>query len=713
MRQFRYDRVATTPIAGEAMTKTPKFSKAPGDRRAFLQLAAGAVGAAALPPGVAEALALPANHVTGTIKDVEHVVILMQENRSFDHYFGTLRGVRGFGDPRPIDLPNGQPVWNQPSKDGVSSVSPFHLDTANTRAETMFSLDHSWKGSHARWKHYDAWIPAKTPLTMGYFTRADIPFYYALADAFTVCDAYHCSIFGPTNPNRLYLFTGTSGLAAGDDSKIVVNNPPEEKNNNANPAEDSPEFKGLAWPTYAERLQAAGVSWRVYQEYDNYGDNGLAYFKTFRGIGPDSVLYQRGRAWAPGSTAANAKTSKGEHLVAEFAKDVAADRLPQVSWIVPSYQLCEHPSAAPSDGAYLVARMIEALAANPKVWAKTVFILNYDENDGFFDHVPPPIPPLGPAMGKSTVASSGEDYHGEPVGLGPRVPMLVISPWSKGGYVNSQLHDHTSVIRFLEARFGVMEPHITPWRRAVTGDLTSMFDFKTPNRTLAKLPDASGLPPRAEKAKTTLPLPKAPEAAGATPRQEPGQRPARPLPYDFQVAANMRDDGLELTMASYGGAGVVLHLYEAGGGEPRFYTVGDMGYLVDHIPLKPGPYDFRMHGPNGYLRTYRGEMRSGFGPAASGFFLPKEGKFRIGLHNEGATPVTLEVRSTAYIDAPPRLHRLAPGASVMDDWDLRASHNWYDFTVICAEAPSFSRRLAGHGEDGKASQSDPLLGRQA
>ena len=162
------------------------MAKRGDDRRAFLQLAAGAVGAATLPPGVARALEIPANRVTGTIKDVQHVVILMQENRGFDHYFGTMRGVRGFGDPRPIDLPSGRPVWAQPGKDPGSTVSPFHLDPASTRAETMFSLDHSWKGSHAQWKHHDAWIAAKTPLTMGYFKRADIPFYFALADAFTV-----------------------------------------------------------------------------------------------------------------------------------------------------------------------------------------------------------------------------------------------------------------------------------------------------------------------------------------------------------------------------------------------------------------------------------------------------------------------------------------------------------------------------------------------
>ena len=143
----------------------------------------------------------------------------------------------------------------------------------------MQSLDHFWKKSFQLWKHHDAWIEVKSEMTMGYFTRADIPFYYALADAFTVCDAYHCSIFGPTNPNRLFLFTGTSGLSVGDmDYNAVVNNPPTETNETADPANDSKAFKGYGWTTYAERLQKAGIDWRVYQEFDNYGDNSLAYF---------------------------------------------------------------------------------------------------------------------------------------------------------------------------------------------------------------------------------------------------------------------------------------------------------------------------------------------------------------------------------------------------------------------------------------------------
>ncbi len=681
-----------------------------GDRRAFLQLMAGAAGASALPPGVAKALAIPAARVTGTIRDVQHVVILMQENRSFDHYFGTLKGVRGFGDPRPIDLPSGQPVWEQPGKDGAP-VRPFRLDASATRAETMFSLDHSWKGSHATWKHYDAWVPKKSPLTMGYHTRADLPFHYALADAFTVCDAYYCSIFAQTNPNRLYLFSGHSGLSAGNDSKIVVANPPEETNETADPARDAKAFKPLTWPTYAERLQAAGVSWRVYQEYDNFGDNGLAYFANFRGRRPGDPLYDRARAWAPGANAGNAKTSNGQHMVDQFAADVAADRLPQVSWIVPATHLSEHPAGSPSAGAWLIARLIAALAANPKVWARTVFILNYDENDGFFDHMPPPIPPLGAAPGKSTVSTESENYHGEPVGLGPRVPMIVVSPWTKGGYVNSQVFDHTSVIRFLEARFGVQEPQITPWRRAVCGDLTSIFDFRTPDRAPPALPDASALPARAEKAKA-LPFPKPPETAEAHPRQEPGQRPARALPYAFDASGHLGEPGFALTIRNTGAAGAAFALYSAGGAEPRFYTVGAGAELEDVIPVAGGAYDLALHGPNGFLRAFKGEAGPAK-PVAEAAFNAKAGRLLVTLRNDGPAPVTLELAPAAYSNAPPRRRRLEPKTSAVEAFDLKDSRNWYDLVVTCAEAPAFRRRFAGHGEDGKPSVSDPQFGRQA
>ncbi|MDR3507334.1 MAG: phospholipase C, phosphocholine-specific [Caulobacteraceae bacterium] len=691
----------------------PKTSR---PRRKFLKLAAGAaLGAGAPNLAIERALALPANRVTGTIKDVEHVVILMQENRAFDHYYGTLRGVRGYGDPRAITLPNGQPVWFQPKKpkanEDAGAVGPFHFDTSATRAETLFSLDHSWKGSHAQWKNHDAWIRTKGPLTMGYFTRADIPFYYALADAFTICDGYHASIFGPTNPNRLFLFSGTSGLTVGDDSKIVVDNPPNEPNETADPANDSKTFAGLGWTTYAERLERAGVSWRLYQEFDNYGDNGLAYFAKFRGLPPSDPLYQKGRAWVEGATPANAKTSEGEHLVAAFAADVATDRLPQVSWIVAPYKLCEHPEASPGKGEFFTARLIEALAANPAVWAKTAFILNYDENDGFFDHMPPIVPAAGPALGKSTVDVAGEVYHGEPVGLGPRVPMMVISPWTKGGFVNSQVFDHTSVIRFLEARFGVAEPNISPWRRAVSGDLTSVFDFDTPNKAIEKgLPDASSLPARAEKARA-LPWPK-PGTDLAVPRQEAGVRPARALPYAFEVTSAVAGQGLSLSIANVGAAGAGFRLYAPGGRGPWFYTVQAGKAVGDSLEAVDGAYDLALHGPNGFLRVFQGKT-SGAGLEAAARFEAASGRLLITLTNTGTTERVVAVAPNAYLKAGARRHRLAPGAKVVDAWAVAGAGHWYDFSVTSKEDAAFLRRFAGHGETGRPSISDPLLGRQA
>jgi phospholipase C len=682
-----------------------------GGRRRFLKLAAGAAaGAAALPDPIARALALPARRTTGTIRDLEHVVIFMQENRSFDHYFGTLRGVRGFGDPRPLALPGGGSVFHQPTAPGsAETVSPFHLDAAATAAQSLPSLDHSWKASHDRWKWHDAWIPTKTALTMGHFTRSDIPFYYALADAFTICDAYHCSIFGPTNPNRMFLWTGTSGLGAGDVGRQVIENPPEEINETADPANDSKAFKPYAWPTYAERLEAAGVSWRIYQEFDNYGDNALAYFANFRGIGPDSPLYQRGRAWVEGSNAGNAKTSNGDHLVAGFAKDVAADALPQVSWIVAPYKLCEHPSASPGAGEALTARLIAALASNPEVWAKTALILNYDENDGFFDHMPPMVPPTAGAPGRSTVDLAGEDYHGVPVGLGPRVPMIVVSPWTKGGWVNSQLFDHTSVIRLLEARFGVAEPHITPWRRAVTGDLTSVFDFAATGRAFAGgLPDASGLPAQAE-AQARLPFPRPPAQTPGPPRQEPGQRPARALPYAFDVKARADDETLMLSIANTGAAGAAFALYSQGReAGPWFYAVEAGKAVEDRLPAPAGGYGFDLHGPNGFLRSFRGGARGGEVEAR---YEPSRSSMGLILHNDGPGPLTIEV-ADAYAPGRARTHRLAPGARVEDAWPIAGNGHWYDLTVTAAEDARFLRRLAGHVETGRPSLSDPALGRE-
>lgn len=666
------------------------------DRRTFLKLAAGAASLSLLPPNLRAALALAPAGGTGTIKDVEHVVIFMQENRSFDHYFGTLKGVRGFSDPRAIDLPTGKQVWFQPN--GKDSVAPFRFDTSKSNAQFLHSLDHSWKGSHERWKNHDAWIAAKTEMTMGYFTRADIPFYHALADSFTICDAYHCSVFGPTNPNRLYLFTGTSGLTVGNDAVTAVANADDEPNETADMANDAAKFKPLEWTTYAERLQKAGIDWRVYQEYDNFGDNALAYFRNFRAGVPPSDLHARARAHAEGSNAANAKTTQGEHLVAAFAKDVAEDRLPQVSWIAAPTAMSEHPYAPPSYGESLTSRLLDALASNPQVWAKTAFILNYDENDGFFDHMPPPIPATTPELGASTVETTGEVYQGVPFGFGPRVPAIVVSPWTVGGFVNSQVFDHTSVIRFLEARFGVAEPNISPWRRAVAGDLTSVFDFT--QGAAPTLPDGKDGIARAD---ASIKRPAAVRANEDLPRQEPGQRPARALPYDFKVTGQTVADGFALDFDNRGQAGAVFRVASGRGTDgPWFFTV-EAGKTLSHNLPRNGAYDFSLLGPNGFFRRFAG---NGDDTVTATFVKDKTGDMFGDVRNVGLEQATIVLRN--FYTGHHEPFRLKPGQMELLGIPVRSNANWYDLKI---EGPDgFMRRFAGHIEDGMASMSDPLIG---
>jgi phospholipase C len=387
---------------------------------------------------------------------------------------------------------------------------------------------------------------------------------------------------------------------------------------------------------------------------------------------------------------------------------VAADTLPQVSWIVAPYKVCEHPSAMPAAGEDLTARLIAALAANPEVWAKTAIILNYDENDGFFDHMPPLVPPIGEAPGKSTVALDAELYEGVPVGLGPRVPMIVVSPWTKGGWVNSQLFDHTSVIRLLEARFGVPEPQITPWRRALMGDLTSVFDFEAGDRKPNPgLPDASGLPARAL-VQATLPTPRPPSAPTTLPRQEPGGRPARALPYAFEASVRMENGDVELTIANTGAAGAGFTLYPTQGGQggPWSYAVEAGKTLQDHLPAGPGGYDLTLHGPNGFLRRFRGGENEAIEvtcrPDAEG------GVLHVLLRNTGAAPVTV-MTANAYSSGKVRRLALAPGMEAQDAWSVVGADHWYDVSVTLAEDPLFLRSLAGHIETGRPSRSDPAL----
>ncbi|WP_399443070.1 alkaline phosphatase family protein, partial [Streptomyces sp. WAC08241] len=467
-------------------------------RRRLLALGGGALGAAAagslLPPSLQAAMA--AEPHSGGLSAVRHVVILMQENRSFDHYFGTLRGVRGFGDRNAIELPSGRPVFEQPAGAG-KTVLPFPIrDAAETQKKDLQyigDLDHSWGGGAKAWHGgwMDGWVSAKTAATMAYYDRRDIPLHYELADTFTVCDAYHSSIHTSTSPNRNHLWSGWTGHEA-DGSRAVTNAAYAEATH-----------PGYDWSTYAERLEAAGRSWKTYTEWENFTDNNIEFFATFKKIARKALARTGGHTFMESFYAAVrgtkdpaertrllglleegvAELTKAERSLFErglrrvesgtladaFRADVAAGTLPEVSYLVPSAIDSEHPgSSSPIASATLVYKVLDALGSHPDVWRHTVVLINYDENDGFFDHVPPPVPPAD---------DTDERWQGQPTGLGIRVPLLVVSPWSVGGYVCSETFDHTSVIRFLERLTGVREPNVTPWRRTVTGDLTSAFDF--------------------------------------------------------------------------------------------------------------------------------------------------------------------------------------------------------------------------------------------
>jgi phospholipase C len=460
----------------------------------------------ALPGNVRKALADPPSIRNASLRDIRHVVLLMQENRSFDHYFGTMAGVRGFGDPNVLIQGNGRSVFyqNDPGNpDGY--LLPFHLDTLTSGAQAIPSTSHAWSVQHRAWNNgaMDAWVPTHYaadgvtigPFTMGFYQRRDIPFQWALADAFTVCDNYFCSVLGPTHPNRYMWMTGTidpNGVAGG-------------------PALDNGTTNGTYfWRTYAENLTEAGVTWKCYQESDNYGTNVLEFMKQYQEAPTSSPLYQ------------NAMTIQ---QAGQFELDAMNDNLPTVSWIFPTSTQSEHPAFLPAAGAAFVASKIDAIAANPEVWAKTVFLLTYDENDGLFDHVPPPVSPAGTpdeyVAGHSPAGTAGD---GLAVGPGFRVPCIIVSPWTAGGWVFSEPSDHTSHLMFLERVTGVPAPNISAYRRQTLSDITGAFRFDSRSAPPV-LPDTSGPLTVAQYTSTQYQLPSFPGADQTPPVQHPGHRP--------------------------------------------------------------------------------------------------------------------------------------------------------------------------------------------
>lgn len=824
------------------------------NRREFLKKAALLSGGTGLlsvfPPSIQRALAIdPA--VGSTYLDAEHVVILMQENRSFDHCYGALQGVRGFDDPRAIKLPNGNPVWLQQNKLG-ETYGPYRLDIKNTNATFLGSLPHSWPDqTDARNEgKYDQWLIAKArggedyqgPFTMGYYNREDLPFYYSLADAFTVCDQNFCSSLTGTTPNRLYLWTGTIRPEQQPQAPAHVMN------------SDTDYDKEVSWKTFPERLEENNISWRIYQneislesglspEEDawlaNFTDNPLEWFTQYHvRFSPSHLAFlermesilpnqisglesklrngnlgeeekkkwqreliskklllaraQERQRWSAENfdklpaneqqlhkkafTTNQAHTDyrqlssleyddNGTHRkmvvpksdpLYQFRKDVTEGKLPTVSWVVGSENFSDHPGA-PWYGAWYVSEVLDILTSQPEVWKKTIFILCYDENDGYFDHVPPFVAP-NPSRKDSGKVSESIDASLEyvtleqdlkmrgrkvaregSIGLGFRVPLVIASPWSRGGAVCSEVFDHTSILQFLEnfcsAKTGksIRETNITAWRRAVCGDLSSVFrpwdgqkislpafldketfyesihkaQFKNYPNGFVKCSEADIASIRTDKKYRNI-----------LPRQEKGQRTSLPLPYELYADISLSDNRKNVSVAIKAGnklfgdrsLGSPFVIY-ASEQPARNYALVAGDQLADEWALEQftgETYALQVYAPNGFFRAATGTAQD---PELNiTLRYQSDGSAILHCGNRSRKPVQLSVEDKGY--GMPVVHKtIAAGKTADIKLTFKRSQNWYDFLVTIKEFPGFSRHFAGRVETGSAGMTDPQIGR--
>ncbi|WP_331766830.1 phosphocholine-specific phospholipase C [Embleya sp. NBC_00896] len=704
------------------MSASPQSPSGSGvSRRRLFQLGAGGAGLAVagslLPPSVQQALASPPRR--GGLKAIKHVVVLVQENRSFDHYYGTLRGVRGFGDRNAIRLRDGRSVFEQPGGPG-GHVLPFPVRKAAQDAskdlQYIGDLPHGWTDGHKAlndgWN--DGWIGAKTPATMAHYDRVDLPFHYELADTFTICDAYHCALPSSTSPNRNYLVSGYTGFEPGSTTQRAISN--------AAYSEDS--HAGYSWSTYAEELERAGRSWKVYQEWDNYQDNNLEFYVSFKRIARKALAaagdfksldsfygklaglpaaeqdvmlakLEQGVAGLPAAERSlyerGLRRGRPQSLAASLRADIDAGTLPEVSYLVPSAADSEHPGASsPAASATITYQVLDAIASNREVWDSTVVLLTFDENDGFFDHVPTPRPPE---------EVTDEYFDGKPIGFGARVPMVVVSPWTVGGYVSSETFDHTSVTRFLETWTGVRAPDISNWRRTVSGDMTGVFDFDRARR--------SQVPPRPAPAPAfTSRWRPAPPATQKLPEPERGRRPARALPYQPDAWARLDAAArtLTLNLANAGRSSAHLQLFPYSGdlAKPKHYDV--QGRRTDAIALKGDRYDLTLVGPNGFRREFAGSTTGAAATAEVSSRIRATGRvLDLELTNHGRETVTFKLTANGY--GRDRTVTVRPGRDQSVNWSTAGDDGWYDVTITLQGTDGFTRRLAGHIENGRESVS--------
>ena len=822
-------------------------------RAIVLSTAAGFSGV--FPETIQRALAIdPAPHTT--YLNAEHVVILMQENRSFDHALGMLRGVRGFNDPRALRLENGNPVWLQANAKG-ETYAPFRLNIHDTRATWMSYLPHARETQVDAWNGgmYDRWLEAKRshkkeyadmPLTLGHYTREDIPFYYALADAFTVCDQNFSGVMTSTTPNRAMFWTGTLREEQNAKSKAFIRNYTFSAG-------------GSHWETFPEILQRNGVSWKFYQNdvgyvemglseeekawLSNFGCNNLELFAQYNihqlesyqqrlpqtiaelkqeiakaeagpaeqgpvdrtvpthslaalkkalaqcehdmhvGAGAAAKLSPAARELHERAFVTNIgdphyhqltelETPEGKTSVPrgdvlhQFREDVRRGNLPTVSWLASPENFSDHP-IAPWYGAWYVSEVMNILTQNPEVWKKTIFILTYDENDGYFDHVPPYTAP-DPRDESTGKASPGLNYETEyvyredelaygirpeeartgPVGLGYRVPMVVASPWSRGGWVNSQLFEHTSVNQFLEhfvnTKFGcnVRENNISSWRRAISGDLTSVFrpfDDRTPESLqfvqrdpfVETIYKAKFQPPPSDfrvLSQSEIAAAQQGKLSSLMGTQEPGTRPSCALPYELYAEATLNTSNGKAThvvleckagnqVFGKGSKGSPFNIYlrglKSGGLRNLSYTVAAGESIRDSWPLDAfvdGKYHIEVYGPNGFFREFQGTASS---PASSILcrYEMAAGKptGNVLLHLSGgeAQPFTVEIEDCAYGASP--IRKTVNGEQTLA-FDLRKNSGWYDLRVSLHGSHYPIARYAGRVETGQSSISDPFMG---
>ena len=852
-------------------------------RREFLKKAAMLSGGAGLlgmlPPSIQKALAIEPKAGT-TFMDAEHVVLLMQENRSFDHCFGTLKGVRGFNDPRAIELPDKNKVWLQTNKNG-ETFAPFRLDIKNTRATWMSSLPHSWENQvDARNDgKYDGWLEAKRPgrheykdipMTMGYYTREDIPFYYALADAFTVCDQHFCSSLTGTTPNRLFFWTGTVRENAEAMARV------------RNEDTDYAPEKQAAWKTFPERLEENDISWKIYQNetsvgvgfegeedawLSNFTDNPIEWFSQYNiklsegyiewlqkaqpvvtgwieqlekklatlpakgketrqvkeqikyakeylsRVAEDKKIYTKEKfnalsereknlhnkaftvnsndpfyheltslEYEDGNEKREVKIPKGD-VLHQFRDDVKNGKLPTVSWLVAPENFSDHPGA-PWYGAWYLSEVLDILTQNPEVWKKTIFILTYDENDGCFDHVPPFVaphptkentgrvskgintafdfvsmnqevdrfnkikPPLPSDDDETEKWDPRKEMRESPIGLGYRVPMVIASPWSRGGWVNSEVFDHTSCLQFLEhflnKKFNkhVHEDNISAWRRTICGDLTSVFrpyngellqplPFSAKEAVIESIHKAKfkNVPDDYRKltSQDTAQLNSNPQSSPYMPVQEPGTKASCALPYELYVEGGLDQDKkiFEINFAAanllFGKSAVGAPFVVYAPGVYRDESVRTWNYAVsvgDNLKddwtvqhFENNNYHLRVYGPNGFYREFKGTTNDPDVEVKALYENSKNptGNILLRLKNKGSNTLTVTIKDESYKSAI-RTKTIKAGESSSLVIDLSKSHHWYDFSVTVKGNEPFAKRYAGRVETGQASISDPLMG---